>query len=75
MNPIITNDWIRGYLAALRTIELAADHIQKKMTMLDEKDEENYVEAGSEFVNLINFIQVQRNEYKMIVDKLNAGKQ
>lgn len=72
---MITPDYIKGYIAALRTMETAySDAITKLRSPTDDETQYTYLEKTLDISGLetaIKFIQNQRQEYKQLVDKLN----
>jgi hypothetical protein len=79
---MITNDWVQGYLTALKTVETAVDHLGQDVSpnyrrMTDDKNLINGVPEDSMIMlrairqDLLDFLKEQRSSYKQLVDKLN----
>ena len=69
---MITNDYIKGYLAALRSVQTVVESM-KLDNEQDEEITEDIFEVSQGTLEVIeNYVKEQRNSYKQIVDELNA---
>lgn len=67
---MINNDYIKGYLAALRTIQATCEYNIDYLVKNAEMDSEALA-AQSVLNDVVKLCKEQRKNYKELVDKLN----
>lgn len=68
---MITPEYIKGYLTALRTVQVAVEgYIERRNERI--KDEYDPATPEEYLAGMIQFIEGQRQTYKELVDKLNG---
>lgn len=68
---MITNDYIKGYLAELRTVQDALGAIQKSALENEETTEDFFEGQITTHDAVLNLVLDLRNAYKIVVDQLN----
>jgi hypothetical protein len=71
---MITNDYIKGYITALKTVEENADHLIASYKSVQSSRYEEHSEIALEALyNVKSHIKQLKESYKDLVQRLNNG--